>query len=57
MRGSGWCLRRRGDIKSWLVALWREGHASSLKAEEFIAEFGGLVVQPVNRTGLNFSND
>ncbi|MEU6172771.1 SUKH-3 domain-containing protein [Streptantibioticus parmotrematis] len=57
LRDAGWESRRRVDIDPWVASLRQEGYHSNVKAEEILAALGGLVVQPVNKFGPNFSND
>jgi hypothetical protein len=57
LRDSGWHPDRRVDVAPWVESLRQEGYAPNPKAEEILAELGGLVIEPINQAGVNFSND
>jgi hypothetical protein len=57
LRDSGWHPQRRVDVGLWLDSLRQEGYAPNPKAEEILAALGGLVIEPINQSGPNFSND
>ncbi|MFD4522348.1 SUKH-3 domain-containing protein [Streptomyces sp. NPDC058470] len=54
---AGWHSKRRVSVGTWLDSLHREGYFPNLQAQEILAALGGLVIQPINRSGPNFSND
>ncbi|GLY24029.1 hypothetical protein Misp04_37610 [Micromonospora sp. NBRC 101691] len=45
------------DAGPWIDSLRRQGYVSHSKAEEVLVALGGLVIEPVNQSGPNFSND
>jgi hypothetical protein len=57
LRDAGWHSQRRVDASPWLDSLQQEGYQPNSKAEEILVALGGLVIEPVNKTGPNFSND
>jgi hypothetical protein len=54
---SGWLPGRRVDVDRWIAPLRGEGYRVSPLAKEILSSLGGLVVDPVNISGPNFSND
>ncbi|MEU4509479.1 SUKH-3 domain-containing protein [Nonomuraea wenchangensis] len=54
---SGWLPGRRVDVESWITLLEGEGYRVSSIAGEVLSALGGLVVEPTNSSGPNFSND
>jgi len=57
LRGSGWSPQRSVDVSHWLKPLEGEGYRVHPLAEEILVTMGGLSIEPVNRSGPNFSND
>jgi hypothetical protein len=57
LRSAGWQPDRKVSVGPWLEALQREGYVPHREAEEILAALGGLEIEPVNRSGLHFSND
>ncbi|MGP3960717.1 SUKH-3 domain-containing protein [Nonomuraea sp. 3N208] len=57
IRASGWWPERRVDVSRWAASLAREGYNASALAREVLSSLGGLVIEPVNSSGPNFSND
>jgi hypothetical protein len=57
LSASGWLPARRVDTAQWVASLVGEGYRISLLAEEVLSTLGGLVVEPINSEGPNFSND
>ncbi|MFD5622408.1 SUKH-3 domain-containing protein [Streptomyces yangpuensis] len=56
LRGAGWHPQRRVGVNSWINSLQREGYLSSPQVEEILAALGGLVIEPINWSGPNFTN-
>lgn len=54
---SGWVPGRRVDIGPWVTSLEGEGYSVSPIAVEVLSALGGLVVEPTDSTGPDFSND
>ncbi|MFF2331207.1 MULTISPECIES: SUKH-3 domain-containing protein [unclassified Streptomyces] len=57
LRDAGWHPRRRVGVSPWLDSLQQEGYLPNQQAEEILAALGGLVIEPINQSGSNFSND
>ncbi|MEU3512222.1 SUKH-3 domain-containing protein [Streptomyces longwoodensis] len=57
LRAAGWYPERRFDITQWVTSLQQEGYVLNPPAEKVLSTLGGLVIEPVNRMGSNFSND
>ncbi|RSS51710.1 hypothetical protein EF912_20305 [Streptomyces sp. WAC07061] len=57
LRDAGWHPQRRVNISPWLDSLRQEGYLPNPQAEEILAALGGLVIEPINQSGPNFSND
>lgn len=57
MRASGWLPGRIVDPAEWVSPLVGEGYHASPLAVEVLSSLGGLVIEPVNVRGPNFSND
>ncbi|MFJ8613557.1 SUKH-3 domain-containing protein [Streptomyces sp. NPDC093675] len=57
LRDSGWHPQREVDVGPWFYSLQLEGYAPNSKAKEILAALGGLAVDPISRSGPNFSND
>ncbi|WP_412775467.1 SUKH-3 domain-containing protein [Streptomyces mirabilis] len=57
LRDASWHSQRRVDASPWLDSLQQEGYQPNSKAEEILVALGGLVIEPVNKSGPNFSND
>ncbi|WP_204044621.1 SUKH-3 domain-containing protein [Acrocarpospora phusangensis] len=54
---SGWLPGRQVAIDIWIAQLCEEGYRLSPLAEEVLSSLGGMVVEPINSSGPNFSND
>ncbi|WP_226873949.1 SUKH-3 domain-containing protein [Microbispora sitophila] len=54
---SGWLPGRSVDTAEWIRLLAGEGYLASPLAVEVLSSLGGLVIDPVNSRGPNFSND
>ncbi|MFC4116590.1 SUKH-3 domain-containing protein [Nonomuraea zeae] len=53
----GWPPGGRVDISQWLTPLTQEGYHVSPLVKRALSSLGGLIVEPVNSDGPNFSND
>ncbi|MFI9384813.1 SUKH-3 domain-containing protein [Kutzneria sp. NPDC052558] len=57
LESAGWSADRQIDIDGWVSELAAQGYEIDVVVDRALRSFGGILVEPVNVTGPNFSND
>ncbi|MGW4422785.1 SUKH-3 domain-containing protein [Streptosporangium sp. NPDC004631] len=57
LSASGWSPGRQVETSRWLDPLMAEGYYVSPLAMEVLSSLGGLVIEPTNTVGPNFTNE